>query len=75
MSFLSKYLPLQVARTHIIFFQKLQCVELMPEKIEVPVERFLYSICVHIKFKCRSNLNMFIIHVLGVRYMYSFTPG
>ena len=51
MSFLSKYLPLCVTRTQIIFFQKLQitCVEPMPEKMQVPVKLFLYSFCVHNK--------------------------
>ena len=49
MSFLSKYLPLYVARTRIIFFQKLKCAELMPEKMQVPVKLFIYFFCVHIK--------------------------
>ena len=49
MSFLSKYLPLCVTRTRVIFFQKLQCVDPMPEKMQVPVKLFLYSFCVHIK--------------------------
>ena len=58
LSFLSKYLLLCVTRTRVIFFQKLQCVGPMPEKMQVPVKLFLYSFCVHIKILVTTGVTL-----------------
>ena len=44
---LSKYLP--SCLTRIIIFRKQQCVESMPEEIQMLVKRFLFSFYIHIE--------------------------
>ena len=53
MSFLSKYLPLDV--TQVIIFRKQQCVEPRSEEMQVPVKRFLYSFHIHFKLYVLIN--------------------